>query len=222
MTITSEQARPATTSASIEAFEATYREAAGDSSRIPWADGRPSPALVNWLNAVAPSIIRCGARVAVVGCGLGDDARALLARGYEVTAFDVAPTAVRWARELDPTHAECYFEADLFDPPPRWRHRFDLVVEVNTIQSLPPDRHGDAMRSIGEMLSPHGHLLLICRGAVDAAAAAAAEGPPFPLTEDDLLRHASLAGLVPEGDVSSFDDDEDPPVRRMRGVFVRA
>ena len=106
-----------TTTASIDAafFEAIYGEAAGDTTRVPWAHGQPHPALVTWLNAVAPSLIRCGSRVAVVGCGLGDDAVELTHRGYDVTAFDVSPTAIEWARRRHPEIARDLHVADLFD-----------------------------------------------------------------------------------------------------------
>ena len=45
-------------------FEAIYADANGNADLVPWADDHPNPALVTWLNAVAPSVIRCGARVA--------------------------------------------------------------------------------------------------------------------------------------------------------------
>ena len=67
----------------LERFDTIYREAAGDVDRIPWAHRQPCPALISWLNAEAPGLIRCGARAAVVGCGLGEDACALLERGYQ-------------------------------------------------------------------------------------------------------------------------------------------
>ena len=93
----------------VDYFESVYAEAAGDASRIPWASRQPSQALVNWLNAVAPGLIRCGARVAIAGCGLGADAREVIRRGYEVTAFDCSQTAVGWARQLDPDHADAHY-----------------------------------------------------------------------------------------------------------------
>lgn len=200
-------------------FEARYAEAATDQSSIPWASDRPSPALTNWLNAVAPSVVRCGARVAVVGCGLGQDARELINRGYEVTAFDCSETAVHWARQLDPGNAHCYLQCDLFQTPSRWRHRFDLVVEVNTIQSLSPDLHEPAMQAISELLSPHGRLLLICRGTTSRISPDS--GPPWPLSEEQVLETTAMAGLEPEGEICCFQDDEDPPVTRIRGVFRR-
>jgi SAM-dependent methyltransferase len=203
-----------------EYFETIYANANGQDLAVPWAHGRPNPALVTWLNAVAPSLVRCGGRVCVIGCGLGDDARELIRRGYDVTAFDCSKTAVTWAKRLDLENARCYCQADLFDPPARWKHRFDLVVEVNTIQALTPDTHGSAMSAISQLLSPHGHLLVICRGAEEPVSIE--DGPPWALTESELLEAAESAGLAPVGDVQSFTDDENPPVRRMRALFKRA
>ena len=203
-----------------EYFETLYREADGDSSRIPWADGRAQPALVNWLNAAASSIIRCGSRVVVVGCGLGEDARELIKRGYDVTAFDCSKTAINWARQLDPENARCYCTADLFNPPAKWKHRFDLVVEINTIQALVPDMHVKAMQAIAQLMSPHGHLLVICRGCDEPAGID--DGPPWALTRQELLEIADSAGLSPVDAVTEFTDEENPPVRRMRALFRRA
>ncbi|MHC5022466.1 MAG: class I SAM-dependent methyltransferase [Planctomycetota bacterium] len=209
-----------TVSTGVDQFESIYAGAAGDAKRIPWAAGRPSPALVNWLNVIAPSLVRCGARVAVVGCGLGDDARALIGRGYDVTAFDCSPTAIDWARERDPDNAQSYVQADLFHPPGRWRRRFDLVVEVNTLQSLAPDLRPGAMNAVSELLSPHGHLLVICRGCDEPAGPE--DGPPWAFTMDELLESGSVAGLTPVEPPASFLDDEEPPIRRIRALFRRA
>jgi 2-polyprenyl-3-methyl-5-hydroxy-6-metoxy-1,4-benzoquinol methylase len=206
-------------SSSVEYFESQYAEAKGDPSRIRWADQRPNPALVNWLNAVAPSLVRCGARACVVGCGLGDDAQEIAKRGYDITAFDCSPTAVEWARQRDPENARSYVQADLFNLPPKWRHRFDLVVEIYTIQSLPPERHEQAMKSLAEILSPNGHMLLIARAAEEPVHG---DERPWPLTQEELRRLCSVAGLkIVDDNVSIFEDDEDPPVLRMRAMMVK-
>jgi SAM-dependent methyltransferase len=205
---------------SVDYFESVYQSASGEASLVPWCEGRPSPALVNWLNAMAPSIVRCGSRVAVVGCGLGDDTREFLRRGYEVTAFDASQTAVRWAKTLDSSHSACYICADLFKPLPRWRHRFDLVAEVNNLAWLQPEQWSDVLRAIGDLLTPHGHLLLInpaTRTRVPADA-----GPPWLLEEKQLLEAAARAGLTPAGKVSTFEDDDDATQLRMRALFKRA
>jgi SAM-dependent methyltransferase len=204
----------------VDYFESVYQSASGEASLVPWCEGKPSAALVNWLNAMAPSIVRCGSRVAVVGCGLADDAREFLRRGYEVTAFDASQTAVRWAKRLDPSRSNCYVCADLFKPLPRWRHRFDLVAEVNNLAWLHPEQWSDALRSIGELLTPHGHLLLINPATTTRTPIEA--GPPWPIEEKQLLEAAARAGLTPAGKVSAFEDDDDPSQLRMRAMFRRA
>jgi len=209
-----------TTRLAPEHFEQIYQDAHGQADRVPWSRGRPSPALVNWLNAVAPTIVRCGARVAVVGCGLGDDARELMRRGYEVTAFDCAPSAVTWARRLDPENADRYVVADLFALPARWNHRFDLVVEINTIQAISPGEREKTLGSIASLIAPRGHLLVIARHAHEPVDIES--GPPWPLMTEDLLHGAELAGLVATGSVTVFLDEETPPVRRLRALFHRA
>jgi len=208
------QYAPATT----DDFETLYAEADRDRTRVPWADGRPHPALVSWLNAIAPSLIRCGARVAVVGCGLGDDARELVRRGYDVTAFDCSRSAIEWAREIDASHASCFHVADVYDLPSRWMRRFDLVIEINTMQSLPPERREQTLDAIVSLLSRHGRLLTICRGRDDDQTL---DGPPFPFTERELLATATAAGLAPTGPLEVFHDDETPPILRMRALFER-
>jgi SAM-dependent methyltransferase len=201
-------------------FEKIYADANGDPARIPWEDGQAHPALVTWLNAVAPSLVRCGSRVAVVGCGLGDDARALIHRGYDVTAFDCSESAIDWARRIDPSHADSYVVADLGDFPARWRHRFDLVVEVNTIQSISPERHVEVLRAMADLLAAHGHLLVVGTGRSESTADS---GPPWPLDASELEADAACAGLVCDDGVSSFVDDQvDPPRPRVRGLFRRA
>jgi len=201
-------------------FEAIYAEAGFDRSRVPWEDGHPSPALINWMNAVAPSLIRCGARVAVVGCGYGDDAIEIANRGYEVTAFDCSATAIHAAIESYPAQADSFHVADLFNLPSRWRHRFDLVVEINTLQALTPDVRDEAMQSIADLVSPRGYLLVICRGS--GGPVKLDDGPPWPLSQAELERIAAGAKLHIEGGISTFLDNESPPVKRMRAVFRHA
>ncbi len=214
-TIPTTTTSPRTTS---EYFDAIYAAAGGDPQRLPWA--RPgsgaSPAFVNWLNAAAPSLVRCGARVAVAGCGPGFDAREAMRRGYEVVGFDCSRTAVAWARRLDPDRSASYVQADLFDPPARWIHRFDLVAEIDNVQSLTPDLHAEAIESLANLMAPHGRLLMICRAADEPVGLEG--GPPWPPTEQELLQAASAAGLVAES-LSTFDDDDG--VLRIRAIFRR-
>jgi SAM-dependent methyltransferase len=200
-------------------FESVYVGAQGDRTKIRWDDGRAHPLLVSWLDAQAVDTVRPGARVIVVGCGLGHDARELARRGYDVTAFDVSQTAVEWARNVDPDWAEIFTVADLFDLPSRWRRRFDLVVEIYTVQALPPATRSASMAAIESLLHPHGTLVMIARGA--DAPQTLDDGPPWALTTDEIRDLAAGAGLVPAAPIDMSVDDETPPKRRLRAVFRR-
>ena len=94
-------------------FEAVYESAGSDAAQIPWADLSPHPLLAAWLaGAPAPAP---GARALDIGCGLGDNAAAISAKGWRTTAFDLSPRAIRWAQSRFPQVG--FLAADLFRPP---------------------------------------------------------------------------------------------------------
>lgn len=206
----------------IERFDSIYRDSAGDHKRIPWAHAKPCPWLVSWLNAQAPALVRTGARAAVVGCGLGNDAALLAERGYEVTAFDVCNSAIDLARKRFPQHAHCFLHADLRNLPSRLQHRFDLVVEVHTLQALPPHCRPPLAKGMASLLTSRGVLVAIARARDESIPADAIDGPPYPLTTRELLDTMAHAGLAPVHTPDDFLDDNTPPVRRLRAVFHRA
>jgi SAM-dependent methyltransferase len=190
-------------------FEALYAEADGGAGRIPWADLVPNPHLVSWLdenNARGE-----GRRALVIGCGLGDDAELLAARGFDVTAFDISAAAIDWCKRRYPDSKVDYVAADLFESPPAWCEAFHLAVEVNTLQVLPSELRPAAISAIVNCVTPGGSLLVIARGR------APNDDPgsmPWPLTVSDLEPFAQ-SGL----ELISFEDffdQEDPPVRRFR------
>ena len=195
-------------------FEALYASAGGDASAIPWGDLRPNPNLTRWLDGHP---IPPGLRALTVGCGLGDDAEELARRGLNVAAFDVAPTAIDWCRRRFAGSAVSYRVADVLHPPAEWRGAFDFVLESYTLQALPPDVRGNAVRRIAELVAPSGRLLVICRG----RDAGEPEGSmPWPLTREDVAGFVEMCGLVEES-FEDFVEAEDPPVRRFRCVFRR-
>ncbi len=202
--------------------ESVYATAAGDMNKVRWAHGRANPMMVSWLNAEAPGLVRPGARVVVVGCGLGDDVAELTARGYDAIGFDVSPTAISWARRRFPDQASCFVAADLLKPPEKFRHRFDLVIENYTLQSLHPTQREDAASALGSLASPRGVVLTICRARDESQLLEQVDGPPWPLTSGELAGLMEAAGLRPMRPMDDFSDDEAPPVRRLRGVFFHA
>jgi SAM-dependent methyltransferase len=193
-------------------FEGLYA-GAGGSGDVPWADLVPNPSMVQWLDR--EGVTGDGRRALKVGAGLGDDAEELARRGYVVTAFDIAPSAVAWARKRFRASKVDYVVADALAPPAEWAGAFDLVLESYTLQVLPPELRAPAANAIAATLAPGGTLLAIARGREEDEDRGAM---PWPLTPAELERVFAGLELVAFED---FLDDEDPPVRRLRAHYRR-
>jgi SAM-dependent methyltransferase len=174
-------------------FEPLYAAADEDASTVPWAELSPHPYVYDWL--ADPVATPPGRRAVVVGCGLGDDAALLVAEGFAVTAFDVAPSAVAWARRRFPEDPVTWRTADLLDLPADLVGAFDLVVEVRTVQSLPGVVREAAMHAIGTLAAPGGVVVVVTLLATDQAGARGWAGPPWPQVPSELAAYRS-SGLV--------------------------
>jgi 2-polyprenyl-3-methyl-5-hydroxy-6-metoxy-1,4-benzoquinol methylase len=195
-------------------FEELYTQAQGNEQAIHWADMEVNPNLVEWLDH--RNIGGKGKRALVVGCGLGDDAEELARRGFEVVAFDIAPSAIAWCWQRFPQSPVEYVVADVFDPPRGWRGNFDFVLEAYTLQVLPADVRSRAMTGIAGLLARDGTLLVICRGRSPG------DPPgelPWPLTTEELEAFKS-AGLR-QVHFEDYFDQEEPPKRRFRVEYQR-
>lgn len=192
-------------------FETLYEEAHGDSARIPWADMRANP----WLEAFLLRELPMGP-VLVAGCGLGDDAETVAARGYTVTAFDVAETSIAWCRERFPKSKVTYESADLLRLPTHYKRAFGFVVEIYTVQSMPLTVRSAALSSLAKCVAPNGTLLVVARGREDDVAP---QGPPWPVSRSDLSVLETV-GLSLQR-FEDFFDGETPPQRRFVAVYRR-
>jgi hypothetical protein len=109
-----------------------------------------------------------------------------------------------------------YQVSDLLHPPAVWTGAFDLVIEISTLQVLPPEPRAKAVESIAKFVAPSGTLLVIARGREEH------EPPgemPWPLTRAEVDCFQTL-GLT-QVSFEDLKDGEDPPVRRYRAVFTR-
>lgn len=195
-------------------FDALYKESGGDTEKIPWADMTPNRFFETWAESVG--LKGEGRKALVIGCGLGDDAKYLHDLGFQVTAFDISPTAIEWAKKVY-GDADIRFQvADLFDAPPSWKNTpanadgtekagaFDFVLEIYTIQPLPLEMRAQAIDAVAAFVGPKGTLVAVCRGREDDE-----EAPqlPWPLSRRELSRFEEN-GLV-ETDFLEFWDEED-------------
>lgn len=195
-------------------YERLYAEAQFDPARVPWADLVADPNVVHWLDR--ENVQGNGRTALVVGCGLGDDAEELVGRGFDVTAFDISPTAIEWCRGRFPKSRVRYAVADLLEPPPKWTVAFDFVLEVFTLQALSPQYRPGAIERVSRFVAPGGELLIICRARDES------DPPgdlPYPLLKRELQAVEQL-GLRLRS-LEDFLDDEDPPVRRFRAHYRR-
>lgn len=174
-------------------FEPLYAAAIPRSPRVPWARGAPHPAVVDWLDD--PPVRLPGSRVAVVGCGLGDDAAHLAVRGFAVTAIDVAPTALRWAARRFRTAPVNWRRGDVLAPDDDLRGAFDLVVEVHTVPWLPGVVRDAAMSGVAGLVAPGGAALVVTELATSAEAGSSLTGPPWPQAPSELATYRA-AGLT--------------------------
>lgn len=190
-------------------FEPLYANADAAGAAPPWHMDEARPLLVDW--ARAQDLRGEGQTAAVVGAGLGSDSEYLATLGFDdVLGFDVSPTAVRLAAERS-THANArYAVGDLFALPDEWRQAFDLVVEIWTVQALPPAVRAPAIAAIASLVKPGGRLLAIAWERPDDAPLRV--DPPWPLTR------------------AEFESFGDPPLRPvevtriddfLRGEFAR-
>jgi SAM-dependent methyltransferase len=167
-------------------YETLYAEARAGSASVPWDHGEPTPYLVEWM---AERFAGHGGRgrAVVIGCAYGDDAEHIASYGFDVTGFDLSPTAVATARERHPATTVTYRRADLLDLPTPWREAFDLVIECTTLQALPPEVHPAAAEAVASLCAPGGEILVIarCPGESDPP------GPPFLLAENEVRRVAA-------------------------------
>lgn len=145
---------------------------------MPWEKGEASPGLEDFLKE--QSALPRGA-VAVPGCGTGHDVRAWAKAGFQAFGFDLAPSAVRLARERT---AAAGLEAEfsrvnfLEDAPPL---QFDWLFEHTFFCAIAPSRREDYQKAVLKWLKPTGQFLAVHYMICDR------EGPPFGTTQEELM-----------------------------------
>jgi SAM-dependent methyltransferase len=160
----------------------SYWEQRYQTGDMPWEKGEPSPGLVDFL-AAHPELPR--ATVAVPGCGTGHDVRAWAQAGFTAWGFDLAPSAVKLARERTQAaslHARFQSADFLSEPPPQ---PFDWLFEHTLFCAINPEQRADYVRGVIRWLKPGGQLLAVHYLIPDV------EGPPFGTTRAEITQRFS-------------------------------
>jgi SAM-dependent methyltransferase len=197
-------------------FDSIYKDAKGDYTKVFWADLEASPYLVTWVKENPINIKN--KKACIVGCGVGDDAQALSELGFDVTAFDISPSAIELCKNRYPNTKVNYVLADLFDYPKEWFEDFDLVYECNTIQVLPGVYRKKARAAISSLLCKDGFLLVSCRSRNEGEKE---DAIPFPLSKSEMNEFVQIDKLK-ELSFLAYDDTQSPSVPHFFAVYQKS
>lgn len=195
-------------------FDSIYSSAEGDHNAVFWADLAPNPYLLEWLEQ--HPLKGSKKKAIAIGCGVGDDAEVMAAAGYEVTAFDIAPSAIALCQNRYKDTNVNYLVADLFEYPEEWFQTFDLVYECNTIQVLPGKYRTQARDAMVSLLAEQGDLLVSCRSRLSGEQE---DAIPLPLDRHEI--DGFIRSSLIEKEFMAYDDDQEPPVPHFFAWYTK-
>ncbi|SED05868.1 Methyltransferase domain-containing protein [Tenacibaculum sp. MAR_2009_124] len=163
----------------VDWFETLYSESNEQGEGVPWANMAPHPVFQTWINL--NSNIGIGKTALVIGCGMGDDAIELEKNGFEVTAFDVSHSAIELCKKRFLHSKVSFIQADLLKGIHEWNQKFDFVLEIFTIQALPPKYEDTLIKNIADFVAPDGQLLMVTE--VQKEKRTFKKGPPWLLNK---------------------------------------
>jgi SAM-dependent methyltransferase len=156
-----------------EPWDASYVDGAA-----PWDTGAPQPAVVRLAGEGA-----FAGAVLDAGCGTGENALHLAARGLRVLGVDVAETALSLAREkaaargVDADFVAC--DALRLD---RLDRRFDTVLDCGLFHAFDRDERREYVASLASVTVRGGSVYVLCFGDTGPAGGCG----PHPVSEAEL------------------------------------
>ncbi|MBR5617728.1 MAG: class I SAM-dependent methyltransferase [Oscillospiraceae bacterium] len=141
-----------------EAYDERYKTI--HSQGCSWAAENRTPIV---LESLAKYSVPKEAALLEIGCGEGRDARAVLQAGYNLTATDISPEAIRYCKKTMPEF-ESHFQVMncLAD---RCASRFDFIYAVAVVHMLVLDEDRDGFyRFIRDHLTETGLGLILSMG----------------------------------------------------------
>ena len=138
-----------------EAYEERYKTI--HRMGFPWSGDECSAIVLQTLEKYG---IDPAQPVLEIGCGEGRDARAVLRAGFNLTATDISPEAIRYCKERLGEFADHFRVLDCLSEKPDQRYRFIYAVAVIHMLVVDADRDG-FYGFIRDQLAQDG-LALIC------------------------------------------------------------
>lgn len=135
-------------------FEATYR-----AGGAPWEIGRPQGEIVRLAEAglVVGSVLD-------VGCGSGENALYLAARGHAVFGVDGSEAAIALARAKAAARGQAGVQFHVWDALQlrRLRKSFDTVVDSGLFHVFPDEQRRPYAQSLAEVTASGSDLFILC------------------------------------------------------------
>lgn len=166
----------------LPALDAGFWEEKYQDGTPRWDLGQPAPPLVRFLSS--PEAPPPG-RVAVLGAGRGHDALWFAEQGFEVVAFDFAPSAIAagtTAAQIRKLSVQ-FLRRDIFTLAAEFEASFDYVLEHTCFCAISSDQRSDYVKVVRSILRPDGKLIALFWAHERSG------GPPFGVTMPALRQY---------------------------------
>jgi methyl halide transferase len=157
------------------AWEQKYQE-----NQDRWHLGCPAPPFINLL---ASLLTPPPGKIAVLGCGKGQDALLFSTAGFEVMGFDFAPSAIDHASKLAQARAlnAQFLQRDIFDLAAEFPQGFDYILEHTCFCAIDPTLRSSYVQLVKKLLRPQGQLIALFYTHQRSG------GPPFGIKPAEVL-----------------------------------
>jgi cyclopropane fatty-acyl-phospholipid synthase-like methyltransferase len=180
----------------------------------PWDIGRPQRPFVRLFEEG-----RITGRVLDLGCGTGENALYLAARGLDVLGVDIAEEAIRKARlKAAQRGVNVHFDvADVLDLN-EYSHQFDTAVDSGAFHVFDDEDRRAYVTSVHTALRPSGRLFLCCFSELEPG-----DWGPRRVTQDELRAAFADGWNVESIERATFETnlDEAREVRAWLATLVR-
>lgn len=161
-----------------------------EKGRTGWDLGGPTPV---FRRIVEEGRFQPG-RMVVLGAGRGYDARLFARHGFQVSAVDFAPAAIRELRARNNSQTPvAIINADIFEISSVLYGVFDYVLEYTFYCAIDPSRRPEYATLVSQLLAPGGRFIGLAFPIGEREG-----GPPFAVDPDELIALLEANGLALE------------------------